>query len=96
MIYIIKLKIVNINLENWEFNLLPTIFICIFFPLFLYFAGWLFITGIIGLYRMIKSKSWKHTIGEVLSSDIKFKEFSSDNSPSFKFVNEKFLNIIFI
>ena len=79
----------TINLENWGFELIPTVFICILFPLFLYFAGWLFITGIIGLYRMIISKNWNHTIGEVISSEIKFKEFSSNNSTSFKFVNEK-------
>ena len=62
----------SINLENWGFELIPTVFICILFPLLLYFAGWLFITGIIGLYRMIISKNWNHTIGEVISSEIKF------------------------
>ena len=76
----------TINLENWGFDLLPTIFICILFPLFLYFSGWLFITGILGLCRMIKSKNWHWQIGEIIDAKIKFKE---DSEEGFTFVMEK-------
>lgn len=77
------------NFNNWEFELLPTIFICISFPLFLYFSYWLFISGCIGLYRMIRSKNWKSTVGKISSAEIKFMNFSSSGESSFKFIIEK-------
>lgn len=77
------------NFNNWEFDIVPTIFICIFFPLFLYFSYWLFISGCIGLYRMIRSKSWKSTVGKIVGAEIKFMNFSSSGDSSFKFIIEK-------
>ncbi|MTH15488.1 DUF3592 domain-containing protein [Flavobacterium sp. LC2016-01] len=77
------------NLNNWTFDTLPTVFIIIFFPLFIYVTYWFFITGLIGLYRMIQSKNWRSTIGEITHAEIKFKDFSSDGDTSFKFIIEK-------
>lgn len=77
------------NLNNWDQGVPATVFICVFFPIFLYFTYWLFISGTIGLYRMIKSKKWKFTIGEVIHAEIKFKEFTSNRVENFKFIMEK-------
>mgnify|MGYP006137772597 CR=1 FL=1 len=81
----------NIKLHNWNFDTIPTILICIFLPLFLYFAYWLLITGIIGAIRMLKSKGWKKNNGTIVDSEIRFKKFGGDSeSPvSFKFVLKK-------
>lgn len=81
----------KINLENWNLDITPTVFICVFLPLFLYFAYWLFITGIIGAIRMLNSKNWKPVIGRVTDSEIRFMKFGGDSeSPvSFKFVLKK-------
>lgn len=77
------------NFNNWALDTLPTIFIVIFFPLFIYVTYWLFITGLIGLYRMVKSKKWVSTVGEITNAEIKFKDTSSDEDTSFKFIIEK-------
>ncbi len=81
----------KINLENWNLDTIPTIFICVLLPLFLYFAYWLFITGIIGAIRMLKSKKWKPVVGKIIDSEIRFMKFGGDSeSPvSFKFVLKK-------
>lgn len=77
------------NWNNWTFDTLPSLFIIIFFPLFIYVSYWFFITGLIGLYRMIQSKKWLSTVGEITNAEIKFKDFSSDGITSFKFIIEK-------
>ncbi len=78
----------EINLDNWNFGILATILIFVFLTLFLYLTYWLFITGVIGAIRMLKSKHWKKTIGKIIDSEIKFKKFGGDaeTSVSFKFV----------
>lgn len=80
--------IININFENWGLDTIPTLFICIFLPLMVYFSYWLFFTGIIGLHRMHKSKKWKHCIGKITDAEIRYKKFSngSDVDIDFKFV----------
>ena len=77
------------NLNNWNLDIVPTIFISIFFPLFLYISYWFWISGIIGLYRMIKSAKWKLTIGKIIDAEVKFMDFSSEGSVTFKFIIEK-------
>ncbi|WP_435262640.1 DUF3592 domain-containing protein [Tenacibaculum sp. nBUS_03] len=81
----------KINLENWNLDTTPTVFICIFLPLSLYFSYWLFISGLIGAIRMIKSKKWKPTVGKIINSEIRFMKFGGDseNSVSFKFILKK-------
>ena len=71
------------NFENWSFDTLQTILICLFLPIFLYFAYWLFFSGIIGLFRMIDSKKWKNTIGKITKTQIKYKTVGDDNELSF-------------
>lgn len=81
----------KIDFENWNFDVIPTIFICICLPLFLYFAYWLFITGIVGAIRMLSSRNWKPTIGKVIDSEIRFIKFGggSEDPVSFEFVLKK-------
>lgn len=66
------------NFENWEYGVIPTVFICVLLPLFLYYSYWLFISGIIGLHRMEESTRWKYCIGEVKNAEIKYMSFSED------------------
>lgn len=77
------------NLNNWQLETPATIFVCIFFPVFLYFAYWLWLSGIIGLYRMIRSKKWKLTIGRIINAEIKYMDFNSDGQTSTKLVMAK-------
>ncbi|ADV51288.1 hypothetical protein Celal_4045 [Cellulophaga algicola DSM 14237] len=66
------------NLSNWSLDVLPTIFVCILLPLFLYFALWLLITGILGTIRMVQSKNWTPCEGKILGSEIKSKNFPDE------------------
>lgn len=77
------------NLNNWQLSTPATIFVCVFFPLFLYFSYWLLISGIIGLYRMIRSKKWKLTIGKIINAELRYKDFSMDGETSIKVIIEK-------
>lgn len=70
------------NLNNWQLDITATLFVCIFFPLFIYFSYWLFISGIIGLYRMIKSRKWKSTLGKITNAEIKYTEINVDHETS--------------
>jgi hypothetical protein len=72
------------NLENWQLETSATLFFCVFMPIFLYFSYWLFITGIIGLYRMNRSKKWKFTVGKIINADINYKDFNTDRETSTK------------
>lgn len=67
------------NLNNWQLDVPSTVFVCVFFPLFIYFSYWLFFSGIIGLYRMIKSRNWKSTLGKITNAEIKYTEFNTDH-----------------
>ena len=80
--------ILEINFENWDLDLIPTIIICIILPMLLYFSYWLFITGIIGAIRMIQSKNWKSVKGKIIDSEIKFKVFRGgrEEPHTFRFV----------
>lgn len=82
------------NFENWDFGFIPTIFICVLLPLSLYFSYWLFITGIIGLYRMKESTRWKYCIGEITNAEIKYKSYSGDNDTEFSFTLVKTYNYV--
>ena len=68
----------KVNFSNWSLDLLPTIFVCILLPLFLYFALWLLRTGILGTIRMVQSKNWTPCEGKILGSEIKSKNFPDD------------------
>ena len=70
------------NLNNWQLNTPATLFVCVFFPVFLYFSYWLLITGIIGLYRMMRSKKWKLTIGKIINAEIKYNDFNTFDETS--------------
>ncbi|EWH10946.1 hypothetical protein KLA_16095 [Cellulophaga geojensis KL-A] len=78
----------NINLNNWNLDTVPTIFFCIVLPLSLYFAYWLFISGVIGAIRILKSKHWTPIIGKITDSEIRFMKFGggADDPVSFNFV----------
>ncbi len=77
------------SFENWNFGVIPTIFILITIPLGIYFSYWLFITGIIGLNRMQKSTRWKFCIGEVIGAEIKFTKFSDEGVADYLFSLKK-------
>ncbi len=77
------------NFENWNFEIIPTIFILIIFPLGIYFSYWSFITGIIGLNRMEKSTRWKFCIGEVIGAEIMFTKFSDEGAADYLFSLKK-------
>lgn len=70
------------NLNNWQLDAPATIFVGVFFPMFLYFSYWLFISGIVGLYRMIKSRKWKSTLGKITNAEIKYTEINVDHETS--------------
>ncbi|NER18988.1 DUF3592 domain-containing protein [Spongiivirga citrea] len=74
------------NLDNWGLETIPTIFICIFTLLFLYFSYWLFISGIVGYIQMRKSRNWKRVIGKVIATEIRFKKFGSGVDGDFRFI----------
>lgn len=76
----------KINLDNWNLDIVPTIFICVTFPMFLYFAYWLLITGVIGALRMLKSRNWKPTKGRIIDTEIRYTIFDADDSLSVNFV----------
>lgn len=80
---------VKINFDNWHLDTLPTIVICVFLPLFLYFALWLFITGVIGAIRMLQSKYWTPTIGKIIDTTIKYKDFNREGTKSRQYVKLK-------
>ncbi|MDA6070879.1 DUF3592 domain-containing protein [Flavobacterium sp. AC] len=77
------------NFENWEYDVITTVFICVLLPLFLYFSYWLFINGIIGLHRMEESTRWKYCIGEVKNAEIKYMQFSNDGDTDYQFTLKK-------
>lgn len=80
----------TVNLDNWDLSAVPTIFICIFFPLFIYATYWFFVTGIIGAVRMLKSNYWSPVIGKTTNAEIRFSQIgSSSDDISFKFVIKK-------
>jgi len=56
---------------------------------FYYFSFWLLITGIIGAIRMLQSKNWILTKGEITDSEILFKKSGGIDEPvRYKFVNK--------
>ncbi len=71
------------NFENWDLGVVSTIFVCVLFPINLYFTYWLFITGIIGLHRMEQSTRWKWCIGEVIDAEIKWVKYSKEGQERF-------------
>ncbi len=81
--------ILRINLDNWEIGIIPTIFICILFPLLIYFSFWLIITGIIGSLRMLMSKRWTQTTGKLINTEIKYRDFNDDSYRARRYVKVK-------
>ena len=77
------------NFENWNFELVPTIIILIMFSIGIYYSYYLFISGIIGLNRMFRSKKWKYCIGEVTNAEITFIKFSDEGVRDYLFSLKK-------
>ena len=69
----------KINIDNWNIGTFETILIIIFLPMFLWFSFWLFISGLKGLFRMIKSKKFINTIGKIIETELKFKIVEDDD-----------------
>ncbi len=76
------------NLEFWSKDTLIIILVLFLYVSTFYFSFWLFITGIIGGIRMLRSRNWKSTTGIITNTEIRFKKFGGggDSSVNFKFV----------
>lgn len=75
--------------ETWDLGLLPIVIFFILITVIFVFCCWLFITGSIGLFRMLRSKSWKFVIGKITDTEIRFKEFGSSGEESLRLVAYK-------
>lgn len=84
-----KIRILKINLDRWDLDIIPSLFLCVLIPLLICFTLWLIITGIIGVLRMLDSKKWVLATGKLISTEIKYKDFSSNDYTTRKYVEIK-------